>query len=152
MRPWVRRARDAAFARAVHTRVIPRAVANSYNGDLSLRALIVVAAGRAWARKADGSEEPRPPRWRPKTSDDSDVPRVDRRPVSRLRDRPAEVTSGGEPRLLGLLDLGERFLGRAAESRAPLEVENVGDIAAVLVAVEDVDVVIAQPSSSIVRA
>jgi hypothetical protein len=83
---------------------------------------------------------------------DERLPGVDRGPIARLGDRLAGVARGGEPGLLRLRDLGERLLGRRADRRAGLEVGDVGDVAAVPLAVEDVDVVVAQRSSSIVRA
>jgi hypothetical protein len=80
------------------------------------------------------------------------LPRVDRWPVPRLRDRLAGVVRSGEPGLLRLLDLGESFFGGRTEGRAGVEVGNVGDVAAVLIAVEDVDVVVGQSSASRLRA
>ena len=94
-------------------------------------------SGRAWAR---------PTHWSRRLS------RVDRRPVTRLGDRSSGLARCGEPRVLRLRHLGERFLWSRAERRARLEIGDVGDVAAVLVAVEDVDVVVAQRSSSRVRA
>jgi len=48
------------------------------------------------------------------------LPRVDRRPVTRFRNRPSCLTGGGKPGLLRFLDLGECFLRRCAECRARL--------------------------------
>lgn len=81
-----------------------------------------------------------------------DLSGVDRRPVARLRDRLACLAGSGEPGLLCHLHLGEGFLGRRAERRACLEVGDVGDVAAVLLAVEDIDVVVAQRSTSRLKA
>ena len=61
----------------------------------------------------------------------------------RLRDRTTSVARGGKPRFLGLLELGEGLLGGCAERRASVEVGHIGDVAAVLVAVEEIDVVVA---------
>jgi hypothetical protein len=77
---------------------------------------------------------------------------VDRRPVARVGDRLPGIARGREPRLLRLRDLGKRFLWSRADRGAGLEVGDVGDVAAVLLAVEDVDVVVAQRSSSMDRA
>lgn len=65
---------------------------------------------------------------------------------------PAGLARRRQPGLLGSLHLRERFLGSRAECRARVEVRDVGDVAAVLVAVEDVDVIVAQGSSSNLRA
>lgn len=58
----------------------------------------------------------------------------------------------GEPRLLRLLHLGERLLGGRPERGARLEIGDVGDVARILIAVEDVDVVVGQSLSPIDRA
>src|SRR5262249_1834841 len=52
--------------------------------------------------------------------------------------------SSSEPRGLRPLNLSKRLGRRRAERRASLEVRNVGNVAAILVAPEDVDVVILQ--------
>ena len=78
--------------------------------------------------------------------------RVDRGAIARFGNRLAGLARRCEPCPLGLLHLGEGLLGSRAKGRARLEVRDVGDVAAVLVAVEDVDVVVAQRGSSICKA
>lgn len=78
--------------------------------------------------------------------------RVDRRAIARLRDGLPGVARCGEPRFLRLLHLGERLFGGRAERRARFQVGDVGDVAAVLLAVENVDVVVAQRRSSMRKA
>jgi hypothetical protein len=73
---------------------------------------------------------------------------VDGRSLSRRGNGLSRFARGGKPRLLRLLHLGERYLRGVAEREASFEIRNVRDVAAVLVAVEDVDVVVAQVLSS----
>jgi hypothetical protein len=82
----------------------------------------------------------------------ADLPCVDRRPVARRWNGLSRLAGSVEPRGLRLLDLGECLLGRGAECRASVEVRNIGDVAAVLRAVEDVDVVVGQGPSLLDRA
>src|ERR1700722_10393464 len=81
-----------------------------------------------------------------------DLPCVDRRPIARRWNGFSRLARSVEPSVLSFLDLGERLLGRGAECRASVEVRNIGDVAAVLRAIEDVDVVIAQGLSLLDRA
>lgn len=62
--------------------------------------------------------------------------------IARRRHRFPLVPRHLEPGRLGLLDLGQSLLGRVAESGARLEIRHVRDVAAVFVAVEDINVVV----------
>ena len=67
---------------------------------------------------------------------------VDDRAVARLGDGPAGRAGGLDPGLLRLAHLAQRLLGRVAGRRAILEVRDVGHPAGVLLAPEQVDVVV----------
>jgi hypothetical protein len=58
---------------------------------------------------------------------------------------------GDRPGLFGDFDLCEGLFGSLAEGGAGLEVGEVGDVAAVLFALEDVDVVVLHAGSGSVR-
>src|SRR3972149_6670366 len=72
---------------------------------------------------------------------------IDHRAVARRRDRLTFCPRGLQPSRLGALELRQRLLRCLAEGRARLKVRDVGDVAAVLFAVEDVDVIVAHESS-----
>lgn len=63
--------------------------------------------------------------------------------IARLGDRLAGLPGCRDPGVLGALDLGQSLLGAGAKRRARLQVRDVGDIAGVLIAVKDVDLVVA---------
>lgn len=63
-------------------------------------------------------------------------------PVSRLRDRDSEFPRGFDLPALGDEHFGQGLLRSVAEGGAVLEVGQVGDVAGVLVALEDVEVVV----------
>ena len=69
-----------------------------------------------------------------------------RRPKAALRRFPSAITGGRQPGVLRLLGSRECFLGSVAEGGAELEIRDVGDVAAVLVAPEDVGLVVAHES------
>ena len=58
------------------------------------------------------------------------------------RDRDASGLGGLDPRLLGLLHFGQGLLRRGAESGTRLQVGDVGDVSAVFITEEDVDVIV----------
>src|SRR5882724_5285197 len=65
---------------------------------------------------------------------------VDDGAIARCRDRLSSLPCCGEPCLAGLFELHEGLLRRCAKGRAGFEIWHVGDIPAVFLAVEDVDV------------
>lgn len=73
---------------------------------------------------------------------------IDHRTIVRLGDWVPLLLCNGQPGLLGLLNLSQRCLRRLTKGRAEMQVGNVGDISTILFAVEGVDVVIPQRSSS----
>jgi len=70
---------------------------------------------------------------------------VDGRPVVRLRNGLSLGARGVQPGLLGDLNLTQRLLSGRSKR---LEVGDVGDVASVLLAVEDVDVVVLNSCNS----
>ena len=74
---------------------------------------------------------------------------ADQRAVVGRRDGRVGLASGFQPGRLRLLDLSQRLLRRVTEGGAVLQVGDVGDVAAVFLAVEDVDVVV--PSSLVLQ-
>ena len=74
------------------------------------------------------------------------------RTVPRARNGAPALASCGEPRLLSLLNRGDGLLRRPTERGTRLEIRDGRDVAAVLVAVEDVDVIGVQSRSSRVKA
>lgn len=71
---------------------------------------------------------------------------VDDRPITRLRDRLRCLSRSRDPRTARALHFRERLFGSRAERRARIEIRDVGDVPAILVAVENVDVIVAHES------
>src|SRR5439155_25416863 len=76
---------------------------------------------------------------------------INGRPILRLRDRFAALFGDFQPRRLGDLHLPNRLFRRVAAGRTEFQVRNVGDVAGVVVAVENVDMVILHGSSPTLR-
>src|SRR5262245_43803730 len=72
---------------------------------------------------------------------------VDDRPVARLGNRFAALLGGLEPGRLGDLHFANSLFGSLAAGGAEPQVRNVGDVAAILFAVEAIDVVVFYSSS-----
>jgi hypothetical protein len=64
-------------------------------------------------------------------------------------DGPTSLSSSSEPRSFRSLDPSHGLLGGSSECGARLKVGDVGDLATVLVAVENVDVEVVQRSSTV---
>src|SRR5262245_57137 len=73
---------------------------------------------------------------------------VNHRSISRFGDRFPCFAGRRKPRLFGLLDLGKGLLRGIAKGRTGLKVGQVGNITAVLVAPEDVEIVVPHVSAS----
>src|SRR3972149_4275879 len=73
---------------------------------------------------------------------------VNHRPITWGRDRLSCLAGRFQPCFLGKLQLSQRLLGCLAERGAGLQVRNIGNISAILIAIEDVDMVVAHGSSS----
>jgi len=71
-----------------------------------------------------------------------------RRPVSRLRDRISLVSCRLEPGLFRYEDLAQSLLRGVPERGTVGEVGDIGHVATILVAPEDVDVVVSHGNSS----
>lgn len=65
---------------------------------------------------------------------------VDRRAIPRLRDSFARGARGLDPRLLSFFQLGQRLPRSVAKGRAKAQVRDVGNVAFVFLAIENIDV------------